>query len=56
MKRTSGGDMEKGTYDTNGNSVVDKAEAVRVLDDFPGSPASGEILVKTGKVYVRISE
>lgn len=56
MRRVSGGDMEKGVYDTNGDAVVDRAEGIRAVDDFPADPSLGNVVLKSGKVYVRISE
>lgn len=56
MKRVSGGDMEKGVYDTNGNAVVDYSEGVRDVSDFPVAPKVGEVVVKSGRVYVYITE
>ena len=55
MKRTSGGDMEKGVYDTDNDAVVDRAEGVRSVDDFPAEPSIGDMVVKESKMYIRIS-
>ena len=56
MKRLSGGDMEKSTYDTDGDAVVDRAEGVKTVDDLPVSPSVGDIVVKAVRMYVYTSE
>lgn len=48
--------MSKSSYDTDEDGVVDKAEGVRVVTDFPADPALGDAVVKEGKLYIRISE
>lgn len=54
MQRNTG-NMSKSSYDTDEDGVVDKAEGVRVVTDFPESPSLGDVVVKDGKVYVRVS-
>ena len=56
IKRLAGGDMEKSTYDVDGNAVVDRADGVKNVDDLPESPSVGDIVVKDGRVYVYVSE
>ena len=56
MKRLTGGDMEKSTYDVDGNAVVDRADGVKNVGDLPESPSVGDIVVKDGRVYVYVSE
>jgi hypothetical protein len=54
MQRCAG-NMSKSSYDTDEDGVVDKAEGVRVVTDCPESPSLGDVVVKDGKVYVRVS-
>jgi len=55
MQRNTG-NMSKSSYDTDEDGVVDKAEGVRVVTDFPLDPSAGDAVVKEVKLYIRISE
>ncbi len=46
--------MTKAVYDTDGDGIADKAEAIRALDDLPEAPTQGEIVEKDGKLYLAI--
>lgn len=51
MQRCAG-NMSKSSYDTDEDGVVDKAEGVRVVTDYPESPSLGDVVVKDGKVLM----
>jgi hypothetical protein len=51
MKRDSMNGMQSAVYDTDLDGIVDKAGAVRDVDDLPGSPTAGELVSKDGKLY-----
>jgi len=42
MQRNTG-NMSKSSYDTDEDGVVDKAEGVRVVTDYPESPSLGDV-------------
>lgn len=46
------GDMKKSVYDIDQDGVVDKAEGIREVTEFPASPAVGDMVLKEGKVYI----
>lgn len=49
-----GGDMLMSVYDPNGNDIVDYAEGVRVLTDFPANSKQGDIVAVSGKAYINL--
>lgn len=46
--------MTKEEYDTDADTIADKAEGIESVEDFPESPTIGDMVEKSGKVYVRI--
>ena len=43
MQRNTG-NMSKSSYDTDEDGVVDKADGVRVVTDYPESPSLGDVV------------
>ncbi len=54
MKRDSINGMQSEIYDPDVDGVVNKADGVRVVDDFPGDAVAGDVVVKDGKMYVAV--
>jgi hypothetical protein len=44
--------MRKTVYDSDLDGVVDTAEGIREVAEFPASPKAGDMILKNGKVYV----
>lgn len=47
-------DAKLAEYDADSDSVVDEAEGVRSVKDFPDDAGVGDIVEKSGKVYVKV--
>lgn len=48
--------MRKSVYDVDGDSIVDKTESIKTVANLPAGPAEGDIVEKSGKMYVAINE
>lgn len=44
--------MTRATYDTDEDGIVDTAEGIREVDDFPTSPKKGDLVLKDGELYI----
>lgn len=44
--------MQKTTYDTNEDLIVDRAEGIRDVAEFPADPKKGDLILKNGELYV----
>jgi hypothetical protein len=48
----TGGDMTKAVYDIDLDGVVDTAEGIREVSEFPTAPKKGDMVLKDGELYV----
>jgi len=44
--------MIKAIYDTDDDGIVDQAEGIREVAEFPTSPKKGDMVLKDGEIYV----
>ena len=44
--------MTRATYDTDEDGIVDTAEGIREVEEFPTSPKKGDLVLKDGELYV----
>jgi hypothetical protein len=44
--------MLRDHYDADSNDVVDRAEGIRVVTEFPEHPKKGDMVLKDGELYI----
>jgi hypothetical protein len=42
------------TLDIDQNGVVDKTDSIRDVEELPTNPASGDLVAKSGKLYLAV--
>ena len=47
-------DMLKSVYDKDNDGIVDKAEGIRKVTEFPTNPTVGDLVLKDGRVYIAV--
>jgi hypothetical protein len=47
-------DMQKAVYDKDNDGIVDEAEGIREVTEFPVVPKPGDMVLKDGKVYIAV--
>jgi len=46
----------KNKVDANLNDIIDVAEGIRVVGEFPTDPSDGQIVMKDGRLYVKVGD
>ena len=47
-------DMQKAVYDKDNDGIVDEADGIREVTEFPVVPKPGDMVLKDGKVYIAV--